>query len=298
MVVCGTIAGSIFAAQPSSSTGIFPGDVVQVLSLKYFWFNEAKISQEAPEGVQQSNTIIYLENCNSKERQDTLPFLSRPLPYTLPEGLFHLQRQYLLAHSSLEINVTAYVHSDSNANAKICQFSNANDYGRLLAADSKKQLDAAEMKGSCQSIEPPSNTTPLVTKMHFDIRSHGYYYYALAVDLNKQINMSYNYTLYRWYYNREELTPYNCSVENQDCVIKKLTTQRRDTCILAFIPTSGAVEPSLSYTFTSRQSHPYGILIVFLAVVFFFVGIFLLCYAFGCAYIYIARVRKWDPILR
>ena len=290
-IVCGIAAGSLFAAHLSGSTEIFPGDVVQVLSLKEFWFDEAKISQKAPDRVEQSDAIIYLENCNSKEKQDTLPFLSRPIPYTLPEGLFQLQKQYLLAHSSLEINVTAYVYSDSNANAKICQFSNARDYGGLLAADSKEQLDEAEMKGSCQSIEPPSNTSPLITKMHFNIRSHGYYYYALAVDPDKQINMSYSYTLYRRYYDREELIPYNCSVENQDCVIRKLTTKRRDACILAFIPTSGAVEPSLAYTFSSRQSHPYGIFIIFLSVVFFIGGIYLLCCALACAYCD-ARVRK------
>lgn len=98
---------------------VFVRDVVLISDLKRFWYNQAGIRQQPPEGVEQAEATIYVENCASKERLNELNFSSRALPYTSSQGLYNLQQQYLLAGSDLAINATAHATSDSDASAKV-----------------------------------------------------------------------------------------------------------------------------------------------------------------------------------
>ena len=255
---------SVSADSYSSSTQVFAGDIVQISSLKRFWYDQAKIRQQSPEGTEQAEATIYVENCASKEQLNETNFSSRPLSYTAPQGLFNLQQQYLLAGSVLAINLTAHEPFHSDGSAKVCQFSNADDYEELLDADTKEEVIEAEKNGFCQTIEPPSGTAPHTTMVRFNIHSHGYYYYALAVVPGELTNVSYMYTLSKHYYDEKELTPYNCSVVDQDCVIDGLIIITPADCVLALIPAPAAIEPSIPYTFYSEQSCAWGIVIVFL----------------------------------
>ena len=267
---------TLWKVSSSSSTQVIAGDVVQISHLTRFWFSQAKISQQPPEGEEQAEAIIYVENCASNKRLNETNFSSRPLPVKFPQGLYNLQQQYLLDRSDLVINVTTHATSDSDASAKVCKFSNADDYTELLDANTRAEVDEAEKKGFCQAIEPPSGTSPHTTSIQFNIHSHGYYYYALAVVPGELMNISYTYILSKHYFDKDELTPYNCSVVDQECVIDGLIKIASENCALAFIPTSSAVEPFAPYIFHLEQTSALGISIIF--VCFFVVlTIFLGC---------------------
>lgn len=285
IIVIVVVSLSVSAARhPSSSTQVFAGDIVHISSLKRFLYDRAEIRQQPPEGAEQAEATIYVENCASKEQHNETNFSSRPLPYTAPQGLFNLQQQYLLAGSVLAINLTAHKPFHSDGSAKVCQFSNADDYEELLDADTKEEVIEAEKNGFCQTIEPPSGTSPHTTVVRFNIHSHGYYYYALAVVPGELTNVSYMYTLSKHYYDKKELTPYNCSVVDQNCVIDGLIIITPADCVLTLIPAPAAIEPSIPYTFYSEQSCAWGIVIVILCVtllvycVLIFIALCCVCY--------------------
>lgn len=209
----------------------------------------------------------------------------------------NLQQQYLLAGSDLAINLTAQAISDSDASAKVCQFSNADDYDELRDAGTEAEVDEAEKNGFCQAIEPPSGTSPHTTNVRFNIHSHGYYYYALAIIPGKQMNISYIYTLGKQYYDKDEFTPYTCSVVDQTCVIRELFKITAEKCALVFIPTSAAAEPSTPYTFYLKETLTWGISIVYLcSAVFFFSFIWGVFWSINICCVYCKRNNKYSPM--
>lgn len=150
---------------------------------------------------------------------------------------------------------------------------------KWLDADTKTEVDEAEKNGFCQMVEPPSGTSPHTTVIQFNINSHWYYYYAPAVVTRELINISYTYTMSKYYYDKNELTPYNCSVVDQECAIDGLIQIAAENCALAFIPIPAAVEPSTPYTFHLEQTCALGISIVYFCVV---LTLFLACCVFWC----------------
>lgn len=118
--------------------------------------------------------------------------------------------------------------------------------------------------------------------LRFNIRSHGYYYYALTVVPRKLMNISYTYTLSKYYYDKNELTLFKCSVVDQDCTIDGLIVKTAADCVLALIPTPPAGEPLVYYNFSTEQSCAWGIVIVFCCVGSFIVYCILSSVALCC----------------
>ena len=250
----------------SAEVVVMTDAVVNIFCSHKFWFNKLTVEEKATSNKVKAH--IYLQHhSSSKVNQTTSSFQSRPLPYPNPASVYGFP-EYLLSGSRFEINITA---NGSASPASVCQFTNFDDFNMLIDARSQDAVRKAEERGFCQSINLPTSNSTNFTSMSFYIHRHGYYYYAIAA-LSDDLYLNYTYMLKKRYYERDRLTPYDCSVVASDCIIKELTFAT-EYCVLVYIP-KDMTNPT--YFFKSELSDPIVVIVLVVVVIlliFFIFGV-------------------------
>ena len=268
------VAMTLQFAVVESRTVVMPGSVVQLQNIALFWFDKVSVTEEMPDTGEKVAAQIYFEtDCASKVQEERTNETSKDLPFQFPTKIINLDGVYLLAGSHITFEIFVDPRSDFTYPTKICQFSNSESLDALLdATQSIADVKKAEKKGNCKSIRVSSHNVTKTT-IEYSIQSHGYFYYAVSVLVDphsrniKNVTLSYAYTLRKKFYNASDFTPQNCSVIDNGCTINGLTKLKstKHLCVLAYVPIPPS-EVTTSYTFTTTQSNPWGIIVTTIVV--------------------------------
>ena len=247
-------------ASSSTCASVYTGDVVYITEVVGFLYNKATITVKPPVETEVEVDIFYIDDANSQWEESN--HSSQVNDYIFPQGILvqNNTESYFLSHSEIDFCFQVQANSSELAKfAKICQFSNVNDYNALTVdANTNKSIAKAEKRGDCQEILKPPNK--------FKIKHQGYYWYALSIpSLHTEIlQASYTYHLNKRYYNQTMLgDSYDCSVDDSDCVIGGLIGQRSTKHLLVYIPIpDGIIESTDPYEFCVEMSSAWGIVIV------------------------------------
>ena len=274
-------------ASSSTCASVYIGDVVYITEVVGFFYNKATITVKPPAGteLETETDIFYVDDANSREREES-NHSSQVDDYSFPQGILvqNNTQSYFLSQSEIEFCFQVQVNSSSELAklAKICQFSNVNDYNALMAADTNKSIAEAEKRGDCQDILKPPN--------QFKIKDRGYYWYALSIPFSdtEPLQTSYMYHLNKRYYNQTLLgDPYDCSVVASDCVIRGLIGQRSTKHLLVYIPVpDGIIESPDPYEFCVEVSNAWGMVIVVFIPVLLIALVCVIALSVACCYVF------------
>ena len=248
---------SLIKESVSTSTPVYADDVVHLRDVEGFWYDRITITYKAPSDTDIPADFEIYYTDNSSAHQEMTNFTSLPHTFSFPEGIPIQQsfQVYLLHNSGIEFDFTVVNESEFAESAKVCQFSNLDDYDALLQAKTNESIVKAERNGDCQPI--------LASPNMFQIEHDGYYWYAVSTLLGTDtvnVEASYTYILSRWYYDRTTLgQPHDCTLTNYKCIIRGITFQTSTKQVFVFVSNSESSEP---YTFNVKASHAFGIAVV------------------------------------
>ena len=271
-------------ASSSTCATVYIGDVVYITEVVGFPYNKATITVKPPAGseLETEADIFYTDNTNSQREESN--YSSQVDDYSFPQGILvqNNMQSYFLSHSEIEFCFQVHVNSSPEFAklAKICQFSNLEDYNALMDASTNKSIAEAEKRGDCMEVLNPPNK--------FKIKDQGYYWYALSIPSSETLQANFTYHLNKRYYNQTMLGDPYCSVDDDsDCVIGGLIGQRSTKHLLVYIPDPvGIIVSTDPYEFCVEMSNAWGIVIVVFIPVLLISLYYVIALSFACCYVF------------
>ena len=261
---------SIITAASSTSAPVYTDDVVRVWDVEGFWYNKITITYTAPSDTDipakveiyytdNSSTEQEMPNCTSLQHNFSFPeeisnCASLLHTFSFPEGIPIQQsfQVYLLQNSGIEFNFTVVNASEFAESAKVCQFSNVDDYDALLQAETNESIVKAERNGDCQ----PMLASPNI----FQIEHDGYYWYAVSTLFGSDVLASYTYNLSKLSYNKTTLgRPHDCTATDYECSISGIISQTSTKHVFVIVSNSASSKP---YIIKVKARNAIGIAIV------------------------------------
>ena len=284
LLIIGSTILTAVVASSSTCASVYIGDVVYITEVVVFFYNKATITVKPPVETEVEVDIFYIDDANSQWEESN--HSSQVDDYIFPQGILvqNNTESYFLSHSEIDFCFQVQANSSELAKlAKICQFSNFKDYNALTVdANTNKSIAKAEKRGDCQEILKPPNK--------FKVKHQGYYWYALSIPSSHTeiLQASYTYHLNKRYYNQTMLgDPYDCSVDDSDCVIGGLMGQRSTKHLLVYIPVPvGIIESTDPYEFCVEMSNAWGIAIIVFIPVLVIALICVIALSFTCRYVF------------